>query len=62
MQFDRNLKLENKAQPATVAPEPKPATTKPAPRTGNQTAPAPKDLPEEGEPDFFEKMLEKIGF
>jgi outer membrane protein assembly factor BamE len=62
MQFDRNLKLESEAQPATAAPEPKAATSAPVPRAGNQNAPAPKDLPAEGEPDFFERMLEKIGF
>jgi outer membrane protein assembly factor BamE len=61
MQFDRNLTLENNPQPVEAAPsEPKP--TAPAPRAGNKEVPAPKDLPAEGEPDFFEKMLEKIGF
>jgi hypothetical protein len=61
MQFDRDLTLENDAQPKEAAPqEPKPAA--PAPRAGNKEVPAPKDLPAEGEPDFFEKMLEKIGF
>lgn len=39
----------------------KPASATPA-RADNQKAPAPKDLPEEGDPDFFERMLEKIGF
>lgn len=66
MQFDRNLNLDSQArpveqaQPVERAPvENKPA---PAPRAGNKDVPAPKDLPAEGEPDFFEKMLEKIGF
>jgi outer membrane protein assembly factor BamE len=33
-----------------------------APRAGNKSVPKPKDLPPEGEPSFFDRMLEKIGF
>lgn len=51
-------------------PEPKPEVrpapkieSKPASRTEPRTAPQPPDdLPPEDAPDFFEKMLEKIGF
>lgn len=32
------------------------------PRAGNKTPPKPKDLPAEGTPSFFDRMLEKIGF
>lgn len=56
MLFDRNLK----SAPEDVAPEVKPAP--PAPRAGNKTPPPPKDLPPEGSPSFFDRMLEKIGF
>ncbi len=57
MLFDRNLKS---APPEEVAPEVKAAP--PAPRAGNKTPPPPKDLPPEGSPSFFDRMLEKIGF
>ncbi len=41
----------------------KATTGKPAPEPKAMTAPEPpKDLPPEDAPDFFEKMLEKIGF
>lgn len=43
-----------------VQPEPKPVVA--APRAGNKTPPKPRDLPAEGDPGFFERMLEKIGF
>lgn len=56
MVFDKNLK----SVPEEVAPEVKPAP--PAPRAGNKTPPPPKDLPPEGSPSFFDRMLEKIGF
>ena len=56
MLFDRNLQ----SAPEEVAPEVKPAP--PAPRAGNKTPPPPKDLPPEGSPSFFDRMLEKIGF
>jgi outer membrane protein assembly factor BamE len=56
MQFDRNLKLA----PEEVVAEPKPVVA--APRAGNKTPPKPRDLPAEGDPGFFERMLEKIGF
>lgn len=49
------------APPETSPSVVKPASAPPA-RVDNQKAPAPKDLPEEGDPDFFERMLEKIGF
>lgn len=54
MQFDKNLK----SAPEEVVSEP--VVT--APRAGNKTPPKPKDLPAEGEPGFFDRMLEKIGF
>lgn len=63
------VKPEAKPEPK---PEPKPEVqskpapkveSKPAPRTEPRTAPPPPDdLPPEDSPDFFEKMLEKIGF
>jgi len=55
MRFDRGLKLTEEAE---VEAAPIPA----APRAGNKTVPKPKDLPAEGEPSFFDRMLEKIGF
>ncbi|HEY7985765.1 MAG TPA: outer membrane protein assembly factor BamE [Methylophilaceae bacterium] len=46
-----------------AAPQPKAEAkpTKPAP-AAEKTAPTPKDLPAEDAPDYFERMLEKIGF
>lgn len=55
MKFDRNLKLTEEVE---VESAPAPA----APRAGNKSVPKPKDLPPEGEPSFFDRMLEKIGF
>ncbi len=53
MLFDDELRtlIEAEVKPAVVAP-----------RAGNKTAPKPKDLPAEGAPGFFDRMLEKIGF
>jgi outer membrane protein assembly factor BamE len=68
MQFDRNLKMNAESQPVEATPsevkpaaDAQPASATPA-RAGNTTPPAPKELPAESDPDFFEKMLEKIGF
>lgn len=68
MQFDRNLEMNNAPHPAEAvsrevkpAADAQPASAAPA-RAGNKTPPAPKELPAESDPDFFEKMLEKIGF
>jgi len=55
MKFDRSLKLTEDAEVEAV-----PAPV--APRAGNKSVPKPKDLPPEGEPSFFDRMLEKIGF
>ncbi|MDI1297900.1 outer membrane protein assembly factor BamE [Methylotenera sp.] len=55
MKFDRNLKL-------TEAAEVEAASVPVAPRAGNKSVPKPKDLPTEGTPSFFDRMLEKIGF
>jgi outer membrane protein assembly factor BamE len=48
---------------ATPATQPKVETkpAKPVPQA-EKVAPQPKDLPSEDAPDYFEKMLEKIGF
>lgn len=53
MLFDDALRtlLEEEVKPVVVAP-----------RAGNKTPPKPKDLPTEGTPSFFDRMLEKIGF
>lgn len=56
MLFDRKIRFgieetEPVAAPAVVEP-----------RAGNKVPPKPKDLPEEGTPGFFDRMLEKIGF
>lgn len=56
MQFDRNMRF----MPEPAVPEAKPAVVEP--RAGNKTPPKPRDLPAEGDPGFFERMLEKIGF
>jgi len=53
MQFDRQLQFE-------LEEEPKPAAV--GPRSGNKVAPKPKELPQESDPSFFDRMLEKIGF
>ncbi len=52
------------ADPVVAAPKVEPVT-KPVvvvPRAGNKEPPKPKELPPEGEPGFFDSMLEKIGF
>ena len=54
MQFDRQLQLE--VEQDELAPMPT------GPRTGNKIAPKPKELPQESDPSFFDRMLEKIGF
>jgi outer membrane protein assembly factor BamE len=54
MQFDRQLQFE--VEPDEPAPMPT------GPRTGNKIAPKPKELPQESDPSFFDRMLEKIGF
>ena len=56
MVFDRKMRFgteeaESVAAPAAIEP-----------RAGNKVPPKPKDLPEEGTPGFFDRMLEKIGF
>jgi len=56
MQFDRQLR----SAPEEAEAEVKPGA--PEPRAGNKTVPKPKDLPNEGDPGFFDRMLEKIGF
>jgi outer membrane protein assembly factor BamE len=55
MKFDRSLKLTEEAEVEAVS-------ASVAPRAGNKSVPKPKDLPTEGEPSFFDRMLEKIGF
>lgn len=54
MQFDRKIQLEDEALPTEVEPS--------GARTGNKVAPKPKELPQEKEPSFFDRMLEQIGF
>lgn len=56
MKFDRTLRVV----PEEVEPVAKPVAV--APRAGNKTPPKPNDLPAEGSPGFFDRMLEKIGF
>jgi len=56
MQFDRQLR----SVPEEAEVEVKPGVAEP--RAGNKTVPKPKDLPNEGDPGFFDRMLEKIGF
>lgn len=53
MQFDRKLEFEYEppAQPVQTGP-----------RSGNKTIPAPKPLPQESDPSYFDRMLEYIGF
>lgn len=53
MRFDRKLQSETEE----VAPAPAPQ-----PRAGNKTIPAPKELPDESSPSYFDRMLEQIGF
>lgn len=56
MLFDKKLRF-GLQEPA---PEAAPAAVEK--RAGNMVPPKPKDLPEEGSPNFFDQMLEKIGF
>lgn len=56
MIFDRNLRSYVPDAPNF------PASPDQTPRAGNKTIPAPKDLPAESDPSFFDRMLEKIGF
>jgi outer membrane protein assembly factor BamE len=61
MQFDK--KLQSEADEAKSAP--KSATTQPSAesqRKGNNESPTPKDLPDEGDITYFDRLLEKIGF
>jgi len=53
MRFDR--KLQSETEEAAPAPAPQP-------RAGNKTIPAPKELPDESSPSYFDRMLEQIGF
>jgi len=53
MRFDKKLQSETEE----VAPAPAPQ-----PRAGNKTIPAPKELPDESSPSYFDRMLEQIGF
>jgi len=56
MVFDRQLRsLPEEVEPEVVAEIP---TT----RVGNKVTPTPKGVPQESEPSFFDRMLEKIGF
>lgn len=54
MQFDRQLQFEVEQEEPAILPA--------GPRTGNKVAPKPKALPQENDPSFFDRMLEKIGF
>ncbi|NOT16348.1 MAG: outer membrane protein assembly factor BamE [Methylotenera sp.] len=56
MIFDKNLRSYVPEEPSLPTPSDQ------APRVGNKTIPAPKDLPAENDPSFFDRMLEKIGF
>ena len=56
MQFDRKLQLEVEGAESS----PKPAVAQP--RAGNKVPPAPKELPEESDPSYFDRILEQIGF
>lgn len=58
MIFDRGIKLN----PEDINVKPNADSQNSTLRTGNKTAPKPKDLPAEGSTGFFDKMLEKIGF
>lgn len=54
MQFDKKIRFGlEEAEPAPAAAES---------RAGNKVAPQPKELPQESDPSFFDRMLEKIGF
>lgn len=54
MQFDREIQFEDEEPPAQVEPS--------GARSGNKVAPKPKELPQEKDPSFFDRMLEQIGF
>lgn len=54
MVFERSLKF--------VLESVEPVVTPAEPGVSNKSVPKPKDLPAEGAPGFFDRMLEKIGF
>jgi len=56
MVFDRKMRFGTEEAETVATP------TAVEPRAGNKVPPKPKDLPEEGTPGFFDRMLEKIGF
>ena len=56
MVFDRKLQSGAEEPEQTVEP------VSGGPRTGNKEIPKPKELPEESDPSFFDRMLEQIGF
>jgi outer membrane protein assembly factor BamE len=61
MQFDKKMQLETDEAKSTA----KPATTQPPAenqRSGSNESPTPKDLPDEGDITYFDRLLEKIGF
>ena len=61
MHFDKKMQLETDEAKFT----PKPATTQPPAenqRSGTNESPTPKDLPDEGDITYFDRLLEKIGF
>ena len=61
MQFDKKLQLEADDAKSSV----KPVVTEPPvenARAGNKVPPTPKDLPEEDDITYFDRILEKIGF
>lgn len=54
MQFDRKIQIEDEEPQSLVEPS--------GARSGNKVAPKPKQLPQEEDPSFFDRMLEQIGF
>jgi len=54
MQFDRKIQIEDEEPQSVVEPS--------GARSGNKVAPKPKQLPQEKDPSFFDRMLEQIGF
>ncbi len=56
MVFDRKLQTGLEEPESVVEP------ISAGPRTGNKEIPKPKELPQESDPSFFDRMLEQIGF
>ena len=61
-QSSSGMVFDRKMQSGVEEPEPVTEPISAGPRTGNKEIPKPKELPQESDPSFFDRMLEQIGF